>query len=49
MLEISLMFRVSPETPRFERTRVLEGKMTVQGLLLPVTTGLADLQNMKYL
>ena len=49
MLEISLIFRVSPETPQAARTRLLEGKLVFQGVLLPVTTGPADLQNIKYL
>ena len=49
MLEISLIFRVSPETPQAARTRLLGGKLVFQGVLLPVTTGPADLQNIKYL
>ena len=36
LLEISLIFRVSPEPPQAERRRQVEGKVTVQGVLLQV-------------
>ena len=36
LLEISLIFRVSPEPPQAERTRQVEGKVSVQGVLLQV-------------
>ena len=36
LLEISLIFRVSPEPPQAERTRQVEGKVMVQGVLLQV-------------
>ena len=36
LLEISLIFRVSPEPPQAERTRQVGGKVMVQGVLLQV-------------
>ena len=36
LLEISLIFRVSPEPPQAERRRQVEGKVMVQGVLLQV-------------
>ena len=49
MLEILMNFRVPPGPPKVETTDLEGGKMGLQGLLLPVTTGPVDPQNIKYL
>ena len=45
LLEISLIFRISPEPPQAERPRQGEGKVMVQGALQPTSPGLADLRS----
>ena len=43
--EISMNFRVSPETPQVECTGALQGKLVVEGSLLPTDPRLADLRS----
>ena len=45
LLEISLIFRISPEPPQIEGTEVLDGKLCFQGALQPTSPGLADLRS----